>query len=307
MKDLICIGLTTLDVSVRPVQALPKPDEPAIVEDISLTPAGTAGGTAVIAAKLGLDAGIISAIGDDNNGAITKTLLEEASVDTRYLSVIPGMRSSTTVLTIRPDGERPNFHMMGASLLSEFSEEGLTAAEQTKVLHLAGVGFPHLSGDAAVDALARLKSAGVMITCDLIAPQPNTLEILERMLPHVDVFMPSRAEVSVMLGEVSAEDALQKFTGMGAKHCFIKLGEEGAIGLLDGEIVKFPAHNITPVDTTSCGDSFCAGVIYGLCQNMPLVEAGKLGIATASFVAQGAGTLGALTGIEQVKNLMGAA
>jgi len=300
----MCIGLTTLDVLVRPVRALPEPDAPAIVEDISLAPAGTAGGTAVIAAKLGLETGLISSIGDDDNGAITKSLLEQANVDTRCLSTRRGMRSSTTVLTIQPDGERPNFHMMGASLLSEFSEDALDAAKGAKVLHFAGVGFPNLSGDAAVEALALLKPHDVMVTCDLIAPQSHTLQTLERILPYVDVFMPSRAEVAILLGEVSMEDALERFVDLGAKHCFIKLGEDGAIGLLNGEMVRFPAHKITPVDTTSCGDSFCAGVIYGLCRGMSLEEAGRCGIATASFVAQGAGTLGALTGIDQVTELM---
>lgn len=304
MTDLMCIGLTTLDVLVRPVDALPSLEQAAFVEDITLAPAGTAGGTAVIASKLGLDTRLISAVGNDANGRVVRSLLSEANVDTRHLATSEGMRTSSTVLTIRTDGERPHFHMLGASLMSQWTPEALTDAEAAKVVHFAGVGFPHLSGDEAVEALANLQAAGVIVTCDLIAPQANTLDVLRRFLPHIDVFLPSRAEVVALLGEINMEDALRHLVGFGAKHCFIKLGGEGAIGLVDGEVVKFPARDITPVDTTSCGDAFCAGVIYGLVHDMPLEKAARCGIATASFVAQGLGTTGALNGSDDMLAVM---
>ncbi|MEO9600707.1 sugar kinase [Parasphingorhabdus sp.] len=302
--DLACIGLTTLDILVRPVDALPLLEQAEMVEDISLAPAGTAGGTAAIAAKLGLDTALISAIGEDVNGRIVSLLLSDAGVDIEHLAKNPTMRTSTTVLPIRSDGERPNFHMLGASVMTTLTPEALAAARSAKVFHFAGVSFPMLSSDDTVQALASLQQAGVTVTCDLIAPQPNTLDVLKQFLPYIDVFMPSRAEVAVLLGDIAMQDALRQFVTMGAKHVFIKLGAEGVIGLIDGEITRFPAYKITPVDTTSCGDSFCAGLICGLVRDMNMKKAAECGIATASFVAQGAGTLGALKGIDQVLETM---
>ena len=55
-----------------------------------------------------------------------------------------------------------------------------------------------------------------------------------------------------------------------------------------------PAFDIQVEDTTSCGDSFCAGFATGLSKGMDVREACKFGCATASLVAQGLGTLGKL-------------
>jgi sugar/nucleoside kinase (ribokinase family) len=52
------------------------------------------------------------------------------------------------------------------------------------------------------------------------------------------------------------------------------------------------------VDTTSCGDSYCAGFIAARDKGLPLIEACRFATATAALVAQGLGTLGKLESFE---------
>lgn len=106
--------------------------------------------------------------------------------------------------------------------------------------------------------------------------------------------MPSEAEVCVLLGDVSPEDALKTFTGMGARACIVKRGGDGSIGWHNGEICNVPAKQITPVDTTSCGDSYCAGFISGLLRGFSFRDAMTIATETTAEVAQGLGTLGKL-------------
>jgi sugar/nucleoside kinase (ribokinase family) len=84
------------------------------------------------------------------------------------------------------------------------------------------------------------------------------------------------------------------FREAGAGACVIKNGAAGSILGLPERTVSLPAHAITPVDTTSCGDSYCAGFIAALLRGFEPVEAARFATATAALVAQGLGTLGKL-------------
>ncbi|MBR9807090.1 MAG: carbohydrate kinase family protein [Alphaproteobacteria bacterium] len=306
MTDLACIGLTTLDIIARPVSQLPPGGETALVEQIALAPAGTAGGMAVVAARLGLKASLISAIGKDRNGGILKGLFEEEGVDTAHLLERDDMPTSTTILLVRKDGERPNLHMLGASVMSAFTPEAVETAKAARFLHFGGVGFPNLTGPQVLEAVGGIRAAGTFVTGDLISPHPHLVEFLKSLLPHVDVFMPSLAEAKALLGLEDPVEAARAFADMGAGACVVKCGEAGCVAVKEGEVIRIPARKVSVVDTTSCGDSFCAGFVAGLAKGAEFQRALEYGTVTASFVAQGAGTLGALQGMKQVEEVLGA-
>lgn len=303
-SGLLCIGLTTLDVTARPIDALPTAETTTLIEQIALSPAGTAGGTALIAAVLGVTTRLASALGDDAAGKLVRMVLEERGVDTRLLPALPGQPTSTTILTIDSAGRRPNFHAMGASLKAEITEATLAAARASRFVHYAGVGGPKLNGGPGAEMLAEAKAAGAIVTCDLISPRGGVLEELRRLLPHVDYFMPNAGEAKFLSGRETLEEAGAVFRDLGAGTCIFKDGADGSV-IVDGEgATRLPAHAITPVDTTSCGDSYCAGFIAGLDRGWPVVKAARLASAVAALVAQGGGTLGKLDGFETAHTLM---
>ena len=65
---VVALGVHVLDVLVRPVEAIPEGQGGAIVEEIRMTGAGTAGGTAITLVKLGADVWSAGAIGNDPLG-----------------------------------------------------------------------------------------------------------------------------------------------------------------------------------------------------------------------------------------------
>ena len=84
----------------------------------------------------------------------------------------------------------------------------------------------------------------------------------------------------------------------------IKAGSEGSVAFLDGTRTALPAYDIVPVDTTSCGDSYCAGFIAALDQGWPPLEACRFATATAAMVAQGLATTGRLGSFEATEAAM---
>lgn len=291
--DLLAIGLTTIDITVYPVASLPDDETGQIVEKIMLSPAGTAGGTALVVQKLGLRTAIASAVGDDPQGQLIRSVFDAAGVDTSLLAVDPAWPTSTTVLPIRPNGDRPNWHMMGASIFAPVTDAVFAALARTAAVHWGGVGFPGAAGKGA-DLLQAARERGLFTSCDLIAPSDAAQADLDALLPHVDLFMPSLAEVRALAATGDPVEGARCFMARGAGGCLIKMGGDGALLILPDRQIHMPAHRIDPVDTTSCGDSLCAGYIAGRTRGLDPAEALRFGVATAAQVALGVGTLGKL-------------
>jgi sugar/nucleoside kinase (ribokinase family) len=57
----------------------------------------------------------------------------------------------------------------------------------------------------------------------------------------------------------------------------------------DGERM-LPAHDAPVVDTTGCGDAFCAGVIVARCAGWEIDDAARLGCATGALNMRGLGS-----------------
>jgi sugar/nucleoside kinase (ribokinase family) len=303
-QGLLCVGLTTLDVLARPIDALPPEETTTLVDQITLVPAGTAGGTALIAARLGVQTALASAVGDDAAGGLVRSVLGEHGVELSLLARLAGVPTSTTILTVGSDGRRPNFHALGASHRAKVDPVWLEAAGAVKFLHYAGIGTPKLDGGAGAELAARAKAAGATVTCDLISPGRRALEELKLILPHTDVFMPNAGEALSMTGRSSLAEAGAVFRDLGAGLCIFKDGARGSLIVAREGETRLPAHDIAVVDTTSCGDSYCAGFIAALDRGWPLHEAARFAGATAALVAQGLGTLGRLESFEATERFM---
>ena len=150
---VVCVGPQIIDVLIRPVTAIPAGQGGLLLDDARITAAGTAAGTAVDLVKLGARAYSIGAIGDDTAGRLLRLLFDEHGVDGSRLAIKAGEQTSTTVLPIRPNGERPSMHLAGATagLTADDLDWDLIAAAD--VLHVGG---PDALGRFGTDVVPRL-------------------------------------------------------------------------------------------------------------------------------------------------------
>ena len=302
--SLLCIGLTTVDVVALPVRLQPF-DGVRLLRALQMAPAGTAAGAALVAAKLGVATRLAGAVGSDAAGRFIRGELAHAGVDVELLQTLEGMPTSSTLIPIDDAGNRMIYHAPGAAALMNLSQELKAAVGAVRVVHYAGIGARHLDGHAA-QLLEAARSQGAWVTCDLISPGADSGAEIRRLLPHVNVFMPSAVEARFLTGEDDLPRAARMLKEWGAEAVVVKNGPEGALALdRHGKLDVIPAlkvHNV--VDTTSCGDSFCAGYIAATLRERPWRAALEFATATASLVARGPATLGALACFEQVEQLL---
>jgi sugar/nucleoside kinase (ribokinase family) len=178
------------------------------------------------------------------------------------------------------------------------------AVRQARFVHYAAVGAPAMDGGPGCALLALARQGGAKITCDLISPRAGAIEELGGLLPHVDYFMPNASEALTLSGAESLEGAARRFLAMGAGACIFKDGAQGSLLAGVSGVERIPAHEISPKDTTSCGDSYCAGFIAARLRGLDERAACRLATAVAALVAQGPATSGKLQSYEQADALM---
>jgi sugar/nucleoside kinase (ribokinase family) len=289
--DVIALGVHVVDVLVRPVQEIPAGQGGALVEEIRITPAGSAGGTAVTLAKLGARVRSAGAIGEDALGDVIVELLRRASVDTSLLVRRDGVQTSASVLPIRPDGSRPAFHVIGANATYTSADAPLEQIERASHLHLGAPEF--MGGAEAAKILAHARSSGVVTSADLLAPGEQASAILDWIAPafeHLDYLLPNEEQVLGLTGAPDLVQGARALITRGIGCVAATCGSHGAV-IVDADGVQHvPAFDVEVVDTTGCGDAFSAGFLRGLALGRNPRDAGVLGCAAAALVAQGLGS-----------------
>ncbi len=310
--DCVLCGSCVADLLVRPV-----PLETPIgggkllpAEPIGITTGGIVCNAGVAMARLGMTVAAFSYVGRDEWGGLIRRRLEAERVDCSGLLEHPTAGSSTTAVLIDPSGERSFAHCVGAPKLMDsalFLEHLDLFARSRMVL----VGYyslmPNLeSGLAGV--LQAIRQTGCRTALDA-AGSGGSMQPLDRLLPHLDVYVPSLAEASHQTGLDDPRAILDVYRGCGAAGLLgVKLGKRGALlSPAAGQYLDIPS--VTPpgavVDTTGAGDCFYAGLLTGLLRGMDARSAGLLAAAAGACCVTALGATAGIRDFAQTARLAG--
>ncbi|MFI6387411.1 carbohydrate kinase family protein [Nonomuraea sp. NPDC050540] len=308
---VVTVGVHIVDILTRPVEHIPPGQDTVLVDQIRLTAAGAAAGTAVDLAKLGNQVISLGAIGDDELGDFLLMVMGRHGVNVSHIRRRPGEQTAASILPIRPDGGRPSFHVPGANLSVTPADVDPDILRTAKAVHLGGVDVTFGLGDPAFFALLdTLRAAGTIITMDLLSEMPDLLAMAKAFLPHVDYVLPNESQALLMTGAPTLEEAAAALLAEGPKAVLITMGEKGsrihttpvAGGPVTVEVV--PALKAEVSDTTGCGDAYCAGFITGLLHGQTVLTAAHWGTAAAARVATGLGSDAGITDLPSTLTLL---
>ena len=167
--------------------------------------------------------------------------------------------------------------------------------------------MPNLESDLP-EVFAAIRETGCRTALDA-AGQGGSMQPLEQILPHLDVYVPSRAEASNQTGESDPQRIIENYRACGAAGLLgVKLGSEGALlSPAAGEFIE--VSQVAPpgevIDTTGAGDCFYAGLLTGLLRGMNVTEAGRLAAATGACCVTGIGASSGLRNFEATAKLAG--
>jgi sugar/nucleoside kinase (ribokinase family) len=189
------------------------------------------------------------------------------------------------MLPIHPDGSRPAWHVPGANSTFAIGDVDWAAVDRAAAVHLGGLtALPAIDGEPAGRLLARARDRGALTTADFLGVRGEDVEsMLAPVLPHVDIFMPNEGEALAVAGDQDCVTAARRLRGLGALCVIVKRGPDGCLIVDDDGERTRPAHDAPVIDTTGCGDAFCAGVIVARLAGWSIDQSAEMGCATGAL------------------------
>ena len=241
------------------------------------------------AARLGLDAQLVSAVGGDVFGRLILARSAAAGMDVSNVLVLPDAASSTYMTVLEPSGEML-VAVSDMSILAQLPEAYL--AERAPLLR--GACDPSLPEETILRLLALAGETPVFV-------DPVSTAYARKLLPHVGRFhtvKPNRMELSI-LAELDAEEdaalkpAIARLLEKGCRRVYVTLGPEGCCyGDASGLFLRAKLRPIARMENaTGAGDAFTAATIYGHVHALPPEETLNLALAAGSVAIRSAETV----------------
>ena len=298
--DYTAMGFHTFDALCHPVTELPEGGNTIFVEDFTLAVSGAAGAAAVVAAKHGLKVQAVGGVGNDLMGDWVLMRMADFGIDTQMMQRCDGYYTSSSIVTTRPNGQRPALHKHGATGGFFVEDEHLDKVLDTSILHIGGLGLmDKMDKGRNAEIFAEAKRRNCITTLDVFASTPDDLALIKPLLLNTDYFMPSEEEAMALSGLTDFEDIASFLLDQGVGAVVMTLGAEGVM-YRDREGMKLdvPAFAIDVVCTCGCGDCFNAGFATGLFHGRPLVDCLRIGQASGAQNAMGLGSQAVVADLE---------
>lgn len=277
------------------VDLFPHPPGTA-TEDAEVFHADLGGSSANIGAgivKLGGKAALVTRVSDDSAGRFCVNKLRHYGVDTAHVTPVGGeYRNSLALYESRIAGHQSVIYRNGAADF-QMNEADVSAVDYSRfgALITAGTVFAaEPSRSATFAAFALAKKAGLPIIFDVDYrpyswPSAQVAEdVLSRAAAACDMIVANDEEFGFMAGGIKKGLAMaRELAATTAKIVIYKMGEKGAVTFAGGAEIRTGIFPVNALKPTGAGDSFMAGLMTGLAQDMPLRDAILRGSACASI------------------------
>ena len=274
----------------------------AEVESFTKRIAGAELNVAIGLARLGLNVGWVSRIGNDSFGRFTLQQLAKEGVNAQRVTVDGRYPTGFQLKSKNTDGTDPSVEYFrkgsAASHLStaDFDRDYFAGARH---LHLSGVAAA-LSAESLElchFAAAEMRAQGKTISFDpnlrpvLWSSRELMIEQLNKLACAADWVLPGLKEGQILTGQSTAEGIADFYLERGVQAVIIKTGPEGAwFKTAAGDQAAVPAVKVTNVvDTVGAGDGFAVGTLSAMLEGKTLLQAVQRGNKIGSLAIQAIG------------------
>lgn len=303
-KDFTIIGAAIVDVLARPVtpEVFCTGSQP--IEEARLSFGGDALNEAVVLARFGKRAELVSKVGDDDAGRQVLAYLKNAGVSVECVNIEKCLQTGTNIVLVGKDGERyflTNPHGSLRKLAEGDIQPYLDGAAD--IVCFAGMFVSPLLDIPAMERIFRsIKSKpGRILAADLTkAKNKERLEDLKSLLPYIDFLFPNEEEIALLTGETDPDANARLLVQAGVGCAVVKCGSKGCLIRTDDASYRIPAYPVREaVDSTGAGDSFAAGFLWGISEKMGLEACGRLACAAASCIVEQLGATAGICSLEE--------
>lgn len=277
--------------------------------------AGSEANFAIGVTRLGLKAGLITRVGNDEFGKYILSVLRGEGVDISLVKIDDD--APTGIYFIQRGYPIPNkssvIYYRRGSAASKMSPEDIKEEyiRNSKLLHLTGI-TPALSDSCKEATLKALKIASeseIKISLDTnirlkLWSKDKAKETLLPIIRKVNILLTEPTDAKILVGEEDPHKIIEKILSMGPNMVVIKLGERGAIASDGKETIMKTGFKVPVVDVIGAGDAFAAGFIANILKGKSLEEALTYGNAAGALVVTTRGDIENLPSQEDVEKFL---
>lgn len=250
LLDVVVVGEALIDVVTSP-------------EGTTEYPGGSPANVAYGLGRLGINTGLLTAIGEDERGAAIERHLHSAGV-----TLLPGSyslgRTASATATLAPDGSASYDFDISWAL------EPLAPTYLPKVLHTGSIATFLAPGADAVKALLQQCRHECTITYDpnirpaLLGSHAEAISVFEALVHLTDVVKLSDEDAQWLYPRKDLADTAAHLLGLGTGLAVITKGSQGSLLATAATQLNIPSVKSGVADTIGAGDSYMAALILGL-------------------------------------------
>jgi len=304
--DLIAVGRSSVDLYGEQIGGRLE-DMGSFAKYVGGSPTNTA----VAAARLGLNAGLLTRVGADHMGRFIREQLVREGVDVRGVLDDSQRLTALVVLGIRDRDTFPLIFYRENCADMALCEQDLDGA-WLKSARAVLINGTHLSTPgvfaASVGAARHVKAAGGRVVFDVdyrpvlwglapkdlgenrfVANEAVTLR-LQRVLPLCDLIVGTEEEIRILGGAADTIAALRNIRALTSATLVCKRGAHGCVVFpdrvpddIEAGIVA-PGFTVEVYNVLGAGDAFMGGYLRGWLRNQPIEECCRLGNACGAIV-----------------------
>lgn len=262
-------------------------DGETYIRHTTRSPGGSAANTIYGLARLGVKAGLIGAVGDDEDGKAILDDLKQVGVDTSCIRIVDDAPTGSAMGFVDERGRRALYISPGVNSHIQREDIELAYVAQARILHLTS--FVDEKQLAVQEWLVEDIPPQVQVSF-----APGSL-YARRGADALSAILRRTAFLFVNEDEAKNLGGVRGLFDRGCQAVMITLGEKGcrvvkaaASGYPEEDhLIEATAGPV--VDTTGAGDAFAAGFLYGLLGQRDLLTCGRLGnlVASKSIAAMG--------------------
>ncbi len=250
---------------------------------------GSAANTAACLASLGAAAEFIGKVADDGLGQVFAHDIRASGVRFEVPPSPAGSGPGTgrCLVMVTPDAEKTMCTNLGVGAFLQPADIDRAAVSAARVLYLEGYLCGKDETSEAVDAaVEQARRAGTLVAFSASDPAWVHLHLdeLSALLDRVDILFANEPEALGLSGRSNLDDALEHL----AKRCptvAVTLGGKGCVVAGPDGTVTVAARPVDHVvDTTGAGDSFAAGFLYGVINDLGPELSARIGSLAAGEI-----------------------
>lgn len=286
-KKLVVLGSSNVDYILNVPHFL-LPGETLAGDQYQVALGGKGANQAVAAGRAGANITFIAAVGDDDVGRGAIEQFKQDQIDTHLMQNIVGEKTGVALIFVNKEGENMIGIYSGANahVTPEFITPVLSEIESCDML-LMQLETPQ---DTLALAAETAKKSGVKV---VLNPAPAR-SLSDDFLANIDIITPNETEAQLLTGiavetDLDADLASQVLHNKGIDTVIITLGKRGAWVSVKkpesaiGEGLLVPGFVVKAVDTIGAGDTFNGVLVTALLEDLPLLDAVKMGHAAAAL------------------------